>query len=282
MTGLLAFAAGVAAIGAAWQLGSGALAQLARAVGAGSDAVDAALRLGREGREPGAVERRRLLIGGALAAFAAGALVLGPIVGAAVALAAPTAVGRVLRARRLAYRHAVAADAPAIALGVADALSGGHSLRGALHEAARGLRGAGGAELKRVSAQLAAGAQTDDALEWLRVHVPSPSIDAVVAACLLHRRSGGDLGRLLRTLARGFEDQRRLEDEVRTATAQARFTGLLVVVLPLGGALLAELASPGFVAGMAASPLSRWLVAVAVILQVTAAVLIRRLGRPQA
>ena len=66
---------------------------------------------------------------------------------------------------------------------------------------------------------------------------------------------------------------------MRSATAQARFTGVVVVLLPLGGALLAELASPGFVLGLASSFLTAWLVGIAVVLQVVAAVAIRRLGR---
>jgi tight adherence protein B len=275
VTGLLAFAAGVAAVGAVVSLAPGTLgsgvSSFARLVGACSGALDALLRLGREGREPGAVERRRLLAGGALAALAGGSLLLGPLAGPAVALAAPTAIGRLLRARRVAYRRAVTADAPAIALAVADALSGGHSLRGALSEAAAGLSGAGGAELRRLAAELAAGSPTEEVLERLRGRVLSPPVDAIVAACLLQRRSGGDLGRLLRSLARAFEDQQRVEEEVRTATAQARFTGMLVVV-----------ASPGFVSGMAGSLLTAWLVGVAVVLQVAAALLIRQLGKTRA
>jgi tight adherence protein B len=130
-----------------------------------------------------------------------------------------------------------------------------------------------------VAAELAAGQCTDAALEALRLRCPSPAIDAIVAAALVQRRSGGNLALLLRRLARSFEDQQRLADEVRVATAQARFTGLLVVALPLGGALLAELASPGLLAGLARSPLAAWLVLVALLLQVAAAVLIKRLGR---
>ena len=94
------------------------------------------------------------------------------------------------------------------------------------------------------------------------------------------RTTGGDLARLLRESARGLEDQARLEGEVRAATAQARFTALIVVLLPFGGALLAELASPGWLAGLAGSFLTVWLVGLALGLQVIAAVLIHRLGRP--
>jgi hypothetical protein len=51
------------------------------------------------------------------------------------------------------------------------------------------------------------------------------------------------------------------------------------MLLPLGGAALAELASPGFLAGLAGSFVTAWLVGIALGLQLCAAVLIRRLGR---
>ena len=283
MTALLAFGACALGLAAVAQLGRDAapwlLAHLSRGLRAVIVAQEALLRLGREGREPGAVERRQLLASGAVAAFCAGAFLAGPLAGIVVALAAPTAVGRALRARRLAYRRAVERDAPMLAVAVADALAGGHSLRGAVLEAAGALGGAGGAELRRVRAELQAGRPTAQALEQLRLRCPTPAVEAVVTAALVHRRSGGDLAGLLRGLAGAFGDQQRLADDARVATAQARFTGLLVVVLPLGGALLAELASPGFAAGLARSPLTAWLVGLALALQVAAAVLIRRLGR---
>ena len=55
--------------------------------------------------------------------------------------------------------------------------------------------------------------------------------------------------------------------------------GLIVVLLPLGGGLLAELASPGWFAGLRSTFLTAWLVGIAIVLQVTAAVLMRRLAR---
>jgi Flp pilus assembly protein TadB len=279
----LAFLAGtlgtVAAVCIAREAVPAVLGRASGLVRVASNATEALLRLGREGREPGAVERRQLLVCGATATFVAGAVLAGPRVGAVLALGAPLAVSRGLRARRLAYRQAVERDAAAIATAIADGLSVGGSLRRSLLDAPATLGGAGGAELRRVSAELAAGQPTDAALEGLRLRCMSPAVDAIVAAALVQRRSGGNLSVLLRRLARAFEDQRRLADEVRVATAQARFTGLLVVVLPLGGGLLAELASPGLVAGIAGSALTAWLVALAAGLQAAAAVLIRRLGR---
>ncbi len=194
--------------------------------------------------------------GAAGVAFAAGLFVFGFVAGLIAAAVAPALGSRALRARRERYRRSVEAGAADIAIALADALSGGHSLRGAITSAADSVAGPPGNELRRVAAELELGARTDDALEGMRRRIGSPAIDVIVAGALLQRRAGGDLAQLLRSSARAFEDELRLLGEVRAATAQARFTGLVVVLLPLGGAGLAELASPGFVAGLVSFPLS--------------------------
>jgi tight adherence protein B len=280
---VLAFVAGGAAGAALLELGGlvagRSLARAPRWARAGAGLAEVLVRAGREGRDPGAVERRRLLLAVSAAAFAGGAVAFGPLPGMALSAAGPWAVARLLRTRRERYRAAVDAGVAQAAVAIADAIGGGRSLRTALGEAAAGLGGAAGHELRRTRAELEAGAATDDALEAMRVRVRSPCMDTLVAACVLQRRAGGDLAGLLRESARAMEDQARLEDEVRSETAQARFTAVLVALMPVGGGLLAELASPGWFAGLWSSFLTAWLVGIALSLQLAAAVLTRRLGR---
>jgi tight adherence protein B len=279
----LAFLGGACAVAGAAEIVAAlapvAAARAPHAARLAAELAEAPLRLGREGRDPGARERRRLLVAGAACAFVLGLVMIGPVAGMVLAAAGPWVAARVLAAARERYRRGVDAGAAGIALALGDALGGGHSLRGAVGEAARGLGGPPGQELRRVARELALGAPTETALDAMRARVRSHGIDTIVAACLLQRRSGGDLARLLRDSARALEDQERLERDARAATAQARFTGLIVVMLPLGGALLAELASPGYLRSLAGSFLTAWLAGLAIAMQVVAAVLIRRLGR---
>src|SRR4051812_34913654 len=103
----LAFAAATALVFGALDLAPSA----GRIRGPLRSASDAFTRVGQEGRDPGAVERRQLLVLAALAAFAAGWFVLGlraAVLGAAVA---PAIGSRVLRARRERYTRAVDAGA---------------------------------------------------------------------------------------------------------------------------------------------------------------------------
>jgi len=278
---LLGFVAAAAGLVAAWEAAVAAARVGARvAPGLARLAAETVARASREGRAPAASERRRLAMVAGIAGFAVGVALLGPLPGLLIALAAPWGAVRALRARTERYRRSVDAGAAGIAIALADALGGGHSLRGAVAEAARGgVPGAAAGELRRLAGELALGGRTDEALDAFRRRVGSHRVDTLVAACLLQRRAGGDLALLLRECARAFEDQARLQDEARAATAQARFTGLVVVLLPLGGALLAELASPGYVSGLASSPLTLLLAVPALVLQAAAALLIRRLAR---
>jgi tight adherence protein B len=107
----------------------------------------------------------------------------------------------------------------------------------------------------------------------------SARVDAFAAVLLSQRLAGGDLADLLRRFAAGAAERDRAADDARSATAQARFTGLLVVAMPSGGALFAELIQPGFLAKVLGAPASAMLVALAVALQLAGFVAIRRLSR---
>lgn len=230
--------------------------------------------------EPTVAERRRLVLVGAGTLFGAGWLLAGAVAGLVLAAAGPTAVARGLAARRRRRAAEVGRGAAAVARALADALAGGHSVRGAIGAAARsgGVPGAAGDELRRAAAALDLGEPTDEVLEVLRRRACARGWDALVAATLLHADAGGDLALLLRGLSARLEEARRAEAEARSATAQARFTAWLVAALPVGAALLAELAAPGYLASLASSPLSATLVALSLALQVVAVVAIRRIA----
>jgi tight adherence protein B len=233
----------------------------------------------RGGREPSAPERRRLALVGAAALCAAGWLFAGPLGALACGAGGPSAVGALLRQRRRRYRAELERSAPAVARAIADALGAGHAVGAALTEAGRGVTGAAANELAGASAALALGEPTERVLVRLRTVAGCRAWDTLVATILLQREAGGDLAALLRELAAAQEQALRLADDARAATAQARFTGLIVGVLPAGAAALSELARPGTLAEIAALPLATYLAVFAIFLQAIALVAIRRLSR---
>lgn len=238
-------------------------------------------RAGREGYAPSAEERRNLALLGS-AAIGAGAIFVagfGPLT--VVAAAGPWMAGRLIGRRRERYRRAVERSIPAVSAAVADAISGGRSVRAALTAAPESLQGPPAAELNRVGADLELGASTADALEALRRRLRSPRVDALVTALVSQQAAGGDVAALMRRLGAASAERDRVADEARAATTQARFTGLLVVALPVGATLFAELLEPGFVAAVLSEPAAAAMLGLAAALQVAGFLAIKRLGRPQ-
>ena len=178
-------------------------------------------------------------------------LVAGPGPLAVAAAAGPWSVGSLVARRRERYRRAVERSVP-----TSPRRSRTRSPAG-IRSAARwrrrpgSLDGPSSAELARVAADLELGASTAEALAAMRARLRSERVDSLAAALLSQQVAGGDVAALMRRLAVAAADRDRVADEARAATTQARFTGLLVVALPAGAALFAELLQPGFVSRVA-------------------------------
>jgi tight adherence protein B len=242
-------------------------------------ALEPLRRAGREGYMPSTSERRRLAALGAIAAVIGGWMLGGLALALPLSVAGPALAAWAISSRRRRYRAAVERSLPEVATAVADSLSAGRSLRASLPAAAGYLDGPPAAELARLGAELDLGASTSEVVEGWRQRMRSERVDAFAAALLSQRLAGGDLAGLLRRFAAGAAERDRVAEDARSATAQARFTGLLVVAMPTGGALFAELLQPGFVAGLLRSPASSVLLALAAGLQLAGFVAIRRFSR---
>jgi tight adherence protein B len=269
-----AIAGGLAALGVREVLlASPALARWTRS------AIEPLVRAGREGYAPSTLERRRLAVLGAATALIFGLALTGPVLALGLGLAGPGVAGMTLARSRARYRRSVERALPEISNAVADSLSAGRSLRASLACSTASLDGPPAAEMARIGAELDLGAPTDETLGGLRRRMRSSRIDAFCAALLSQQLAGGDLAGLLRRFADGAADQDRASEDARAATAQARFTGLLVVAMPSGAALFAELIEPGFLSHMASSSTALVLLGAAGALQLAGFAAIRRLSR---
>jgi tight adherence protein B len=236
-------------------------------------------RAGSEGYLPSSAERRRLAGLGTGGALALGWFLAGPIVALPLGVAGPALAAWAVSSRRRRYRRAVERALPDVAMAVADSLSAGRSLRASLPAAASSLDGPASVELARLGAELDLGAATATAVAAWRKRMRSGRVDAFAAALLSQRLAGGDLAGLLRRFADGAAERDRIVEDARAATSQARFTGLLVVAMPSGAALFAELLQPGFLAKVLSSSPAAVLLALAATLQFAGFLAIRRISR---
>lgn len=81
--------------------------------------------------------------------------------------------------------------------------------------------------------QLRLGVSFEDALKAMDERVASDDLTLVVTSIDIARKTGGNLTEILDTIAQTIRSRMRIENRVRTLTAQGRFQGIIVSCLPL-------------------------------------------------
>ena len=123
------------------------------------------------------------------------------------------------------------------------------------------------------------GVSLEGALDGLVAAVPGPDVRLAAAVLRLHRRTGGALAPVLDGLARTLRERRAAVREVRSLTAQARLSGAILGLLPIGFFLFLWLTSRRDMAIALGSSLGRTAIAAGLVLETAAFLWIRRLLR---
>jgi tight adherence protein B len=109
--------------------------------------------------------------------------------------------------------------------------------------------------LARIVDSVGLGGGLDDALERWATEVGTDDARLVVGVLALHRRSGGDLPHVLDQVATTLRERSSAAREVRALTAQARLSGAILGVLPIGFFAFLWMTSRGDIEGAFDSPI---------------------------
>jgi tight adherence protein B len=224
------------------------------------------------------------LIGLTVAASAVGTLILVNLFATWLALVLAVG-GSVLAARtwierrRGSRRDAFVAQLPEVARMLSNGASAGLSIPQAVRLASRELADPAGAELKRVIEEMQVGRTIEDALEALRLRLPSREVSVLMTTIIIQQRGGGDTVAALAELAGTLEARKDLRREIATLLSGVIFTSYLVAGIGGGTILVINLMSPGVTRQITSAPVGIAGLIVAGILWTIAFVAIRRTTR---
>lgn len=200
---------------------------------------------------------------------------LATLAGAVLALA-PHAVVGLRRARRM---KAFSSQFPDALEMFARSLRAGHSFTGAIQLVAQEMPYPTGAEFRQVFDEQNLGVPLRDALTGMTRRVESLDARFFVTAILIQRETGGNLAEIIDKIAHVIRERFRIQGQLKVFTAQARMTGLILAFLPLGVGLMIGLLNPDYVKPLWAERAGRFMVSLAVAMQVTGALVIRKIVR---
>ncbi len=90
------------------------------------------------------------------------------------------------------------------------------------------------------------GAATETALEHLSERVGSDVLDLLVTAMIIQRQVGGNLAEILINIHATIQDRLRIQQEIKTLTAQGRMSGYIIAALPFGIAAAISMINPNY------------------------------------
>src|SRR5437879_10211756 len=91
-----------------------------------------------------------------------------------------------------------------------------------------------GSEMGRVVREVNLGLGMEEALANMVRRIKSDDLDLMVTAIGVQQQVGGNLAEILDTIAFTIRERVRIKGEIRTLTAQGRYSGYLVAFLPIG------------------------------------------------
>ncbi len=103
-----------------------------------------------------------------------------------------------------------------------------------------------GPEMGRVVREVNLGLSMEEALSNLVRRIKSDDLDLMVTAIGVQQQVGGNLAEILDTIAFTIRERVRIKGEIRTLTAQGRYSGYLVAFLPIAIMITLNLINPEF------------------------------------
>jgi tight adherence protein B len=96
-------------------------------------------------------------------------------------------------------------------------------------------------EFERVVAEIKLGLPLEMALEHLRDRIESEDLELMVVAINVQRQIGGNLAEILMVISNTIRERVRFERDLRTLTAQARYSSYVITALPVAVAVVINL-----------------------------------------
>jgi tight adherence protein B len=160
---------------------------------------------------------------------------------------------------------------------LSNSLRAGLTLTQAMHNLADELPDPLGREFRTLVNEMSFGCSLDIALTNLSKRVAHEDLDLAITAILVQRQTGGNLASVLITLAATVRDRQKVDEKLKTATAQGKLTGAVIVCLPPAMAIVINIMQPGFFRPMLNSSIGVILLVLGLVMDIAGGLAIRRI-----
>ena len=161
----------------------------------------------------------------------------------------------------------------------ARSLRAGHSFTGAIQLVAQEMPDPIGPEFSKVFEEQNLGIPLRQALIGMTDRVDTLDVKFFVTAILIQRETGGNLAEIIDKIAYVIRERFRVQGQLKIFTAQARLSGFILSLLPIGVAVLIWILNPEYLKPLWFERNGKIMIAIAVTLQILGMLAIRKIIR---
>jgi tight adherence protein B len=125
-------------------------------------------------------------------------------------------------------------------------LRAGYGLLQAVEWVSRQIPNPAGMEFDRVVREVQLGRTLLDALDSMVRRIPSDDLALIITAVKIQYEVGGSLAEVLETVSHTIRERVRIYREIRVLTAQQRYSGYVLLALPIGLAIFLMVINPDY------------------------------------
>ncbi len=162
---------------------------------------------------------------------------------------------------------------------MSNSLKTGYSFFQAIDMVAEEMNGPIAEEFAVFKKEVNLGQNTEKAFENMIARVSSEDLELVITAVLIQRQVGGNLSEVLDNITETIRDRVRIKGELKTITAQGKISGIVISLLPVILCFVIYLINPTQMSMLFTRPLGQAMIAVAVVMELTGIILIRKVVR---
>jgi tight adherence protein B len=202
-----------------------------------------------------------------------------PVLGAVLAVLLGLVPAVVVNLRRTKRMKAFTAQFPDALEMFARSLRAGHSFTGAIQLVSQEMPHPVGTEFRQVFDEQNLGVPLREALTGMTSRVDSLDARFFVTAILIQRETGGNLAEIIDKIAHVIRERFRIQGQLKVFTAQARLTGTVLALLPIGVAIAIMASNPDYLKPLWTEKLGKFMIALALVMQITGGLVIRKIIR---
>ncbi len=157
------------------------------------------------------------------------------------------------------------------------ALRAGHSLSSGFHLVSEEMPEPMGREFGRVFEENNLGVDIDDSLRSMTDRIPNLDLKFFVTAVVLQRQTGGDLAEILDKIGHLIRERFQIWGQVQALTGEGRLSGIVLLALPPLLFIAVYRLNPDYIMLLFTDPMGKQMLAIAIVLQLLGALVIRKI-----